>query len=56
MAFVDLFTSSQNLQAKAKLPLMLPLTLNGVHLLPEGFSGHVAARLTDFPVDDTDSV
>ena len=31
-AFVDLFTSSQTLYAKAKTPL----TLNGVHPLPEG--------------------
>jgi len=31
-AFVDLFTSSQALYAKAKTPL----TLNGIHLLPEG--------------------
>lgn len=31
-AFVDLFTSSQALYSKAKAPL----TLNGVHLLPEG--------------------
>ena len=33
VAFVDLFTPSQALYAKAKKPL----TLNGVHLLPEGY-------------------
>ncbi len=32
VAFVDLFTTSQELYAKAKSPL----TLNGVHLLPDG--------------------
>ena len=32
VAFVDLFTTTQSLYAKAKSPL----TLNGIHLLPEG--------------------
>ncbi len=44
-AFVDLFTPSQQLYAKAKTPL----TLNGVHLLPEGYkelAGVIGTALT----------
>jgi mono/diheme cytochrome c family protein/lysophospholipase L1-like esterase len=52
VAFVDLFTTSQALYAKAKTPL----TLNGVHLLPEGnrqIGEVIAAALSGQAVSST---
>jgi mono/diheme cytochrome c family protein/lysophospholipase L1-like esterase len=51
-AFVDLFTTSQALYAKAKVPL----TLNGVHLLPDGnrqIGEVIAAAISGKPVSTT---